>query len=148
MAHPVPADSGICRLGVVDRSDALESCSEVGMLESGNLVRNRDQFTGSLVKFTGRIGVTMKCGKNSCYSGDPCCKSCVANYMVELHDPTDPHTSMNVLVRTETLPCQGTNCSISCNPMTVGETYRVWGLLEECKGQSQCTLLYMGACML
>ncbi len=148
LKHPIPADAGICRKGVFPRDGTVESCSAHGTIESQQLVDDQINLTGGLIKIAGRVGVTMNCSNEACFSDEPCCNTCMANYMLEVKDPYNPSRKVNLLIKTETVPCMGTNCGVSCTPMVVGETYRLWGLLENCQGQSHCTLLFMGACPL
>lgn len=147
MNHPVPADTGICRKGTVWRDNRIESCQDFGLLSPAELVAGKSELTGRIVKFSGRVGVSMKCGKDPCAKDSPCCNSCVGNYVVEVADFDDPTARVTMLVRTELLPCSGTNCDVSCSPLRVGDLYKLWGVLDGCAG-GQCTLLYMGACPL
>jgi hypothetical protein len=148
LKHPIPANDGVCRKGVVPRDGLIESCDPYGTIDSQQLVDEQVNLTGGLIKIAGRVGVTLNCANEACFGDNPCCNTCMANYMMEIKDPHNPARKLNLLIKTEAVPCMGTNCGISCTPLTVGETYRMWGLLEECQGQSNCTLLFMGACPL
>lgn len=147
MTHPVPSDAGICRKGTVLRDNRIESCQDFGVLSPSELAAGSGALVGGIVKFSGRVGMSLKCSKDACPKDSPCCNDCVGNYVVELVDPVDPAARVTMLVRTELLPCSGSNCDVSCTPLLIGDTYKLWGLLEGCTG-GQCTLLYMGACPL
>jgi len=147
MSHPIPADAGICRKGEVARDYDLESCSDLGAMSAKEFLGERDTLVGQIVKITGTVGVDVKCSKNAC-GEDACCNTCVGNYVIHMRDPDDAGQKTSLTIETETVACTGSTCDLGCAPLTVGNSYMVWGLLEDCQGQSSCNVLYMGGCPL
>ncbi len=146
IGHPIPADNGICRKGVVTRDYDLESCSDQGALTAAEFLSQRGQLMGKIVKIAGKIGADIKCSQYACSEDNACCNTCVGDYRIALRNPMDPRQETVVTLSTEALACKGNTCDVSCAPLTVGDSYMVWGLLDSCKGQSNCTIFYMGGC--
>lgn len=146
--HPVPAEQGTCRKGDLKGDARLENCADWGTLWPEQLIDNHQSLVGRVIKFAARVGVTVKCNDSACFGGSNCCGNCVGNYAAELKQPFGHNDPLRVLIQTEGLACAGNPCDVSCAPLTVGETYRMWGVLSDCSGVHQCTFLLMGACPL
>lgn len=146
--HPVPSEQGICRKGGLERDVRLENCADWGTLWPSDLIHNHSALVGRVIKFAARVGVTLQCFSSACFGQGECCGDCVGNYATELTLPFGHASPLTMLIRTEGLACQGNPCDVSCSPLTVGETYRMWGVLSECSGSESCTFLLMGACPL
>lgn len=146
LSHPIPADAGICRKGIVDRDTTLEACSTDGLLAPTEFLDTRESLTGSIVKLAGTLDVRVKCSKNACGPSNPCCNACVGDYVIDVRDPDDPTREIGVTIAMDLVACGGNTCDVSCGPLDVGDTYVIWGLLDRCDGSSGCTLLHMGSC--
>ena len=112
------------------------------------LMNDPGPLIGQVVKLTGTLNTELKCGNVACPESDPCCNACRGHYVLELRDPAAPKSVLRVNLDKEGMSCAGTTCGASCSPFAVGETYTTWGVLTSCMGQSHCTLLHMGGCVL
>jgi hypothetical protein len=147
LSHPVPADSGICRKGIVHRDYDVESCGPQGTIAPGEFLTQKQVYLGQVVKLSGTVDVDIKCSNNAC-GEDACCNACVGNYKIMVKDPAKPDHATAVTVSMQTLACNGTTCDVACGPLDVGGAYTVWGILDKCHGTERCTMLYMGGCPL
>lgn len=147
LSHPVPATTGVCRKWEPVRDTVVESCDDVGITSVNQLWDNRVALSGEIVKVAGTLDYAVKCSKNPCSEDDPCCNSCKGHYVLDIADPVDPNVRLPLSIRTETMACGGTTCDVTCGPYQVGETYVMWGVLDECSSSSNCNLLLMGTCV-
>jgi len=148
MHHPVPSNEGVCKRGVLHRDVRLENCDEWGTLMPGESAVLFPSMVGSIVKFAATVGVSVNCSKDGCYGYDECCGTCVGEYAAELSAPKSDGQPLFVRIESANIPCQGGPCDLSCAPLMVGGTYRMWGVLSECTGHQSCRLILMGACPL
>jgi len=146
--HPVPSESGVCQRGHVVRDTRVENCDEWGTLMPAESSVLFPSMVGSIVKFAATVGVTFNCSQDGCIGAGECCGTCVGEYAAELSSPKSDAAPLLVRIESESIPCQGGPCDLSCSPMIVGETYRMWGLLTECTGKQSCRFVLMGSCLL
>jgi hypothetical protein len=132
VSHPVPAVAGVCRKWTPARDLSLETCNDNGLTTSSQLWSNRLALTGQIVKVVGTLDYSVKCSKNPCSAGDPCCNSCKGNYVLQVADPTDATSGLDLSIHAETMACGGTTCEVTCGPYIVGDTHVMWGVLEDC----------------
>ena len=144
-SYPVPSPFGICRKGSVARDASLESCGTDGTTPTSELITTRQALLGRIIKVEGQVGAAMKCHGNGCWDGDPCCQTCVGDFVMDVRLAETDERRLRLRIRMDSLACAGTNCDVQCGPMLVGDRYHVWGLLHSCT-DSECTLFFMGAC--
>lgn len=150
VTYPVPVDhgSGICRKGAITRRPEVEACRPDGTLTTAEFLSGHSQNTGQIIKVAGEISVQMSCSHFACAEHDPCCNTCLGNYVMQLRDPDDGKKWVDLLVDVGAPGCSGTTCDTSCGSLQPGDTYTVWGVLDGCQGLHRCTMLVMGSCPL
>ncbi len=138
---PLPADSGVCRLGDWRIPPALASCDKSDSLNPSLL----PGLGPAVIKLDGVVTTSLKCDDRRCDLHNPCCQRCIGNYALEMQ--TSDGGLATIALRTETLSCVGTNCGFTCAPMQPGRRYRVWGIfLPDDGAQAPGTLFVAGAC--
>jgi hypothetical protein len=138
---PLPADSGVCRLGDWRIPSALATCDPSDALSPSLL----SHVGPAVIKLDGIVTTVMNCDDRRCDIRNPCCQRCLGNYVLEMPNPEGPPST--IALRTETLSCVGTNCGFSCAPMQPGRRYRVWGIfLPDDGAQAPGTLFVAGTC--
>ncbi len=148
VTYPVPVDDepGICRKGAITRRPDVEACRPDGTLDAAAFVSSHAENTGQIVKIAGELTVQMSCSSFACADDDPCCNTCLGNYVVELRDPANQKQWVDLVIDVGAPGCSGTTCDTSCGPLQPGDTYTIWGVLDSCQGLHRCTLLAMGSC--
>lgn len=120
---PLPAESGICRLGDWSVPEPLGDCGRDDDLLDGHHLA---ELGLAAVKVEGVVQVEPICDGKTCSPSDPCCQRCVGSYRLDVAAPDE--APMPVALRTETLACAGNNCGFTCAPLQPGRRYRVYGL--------------------
>ena len=148
VTYPVPVDDepGICRKGAITRRPEVEACRPDGILDAATFFTTQSENTGKIVKIAGELKVRWTCSNNVCSDENPCCNTCLGNYMVELRHPDNVKQWVDIFIDVGAPGCSGTTCDTSCGPLQPGDTYTVWGVLDSCQGLHRCTMLAMGSC--
>ena len=121
--HPVPASTGLCRLGDFEMPEEIASCRRTGLTPAMMV----EMLSSGPAKLEGTLVVETECEGKSCPSYDPCCQRCTGSYQLDLGITSQFGTPLRIPIRTDTIACQGNNCGFDCSPMQPGRRYRIWG---------------------
>jgi len=136
---PLPAETGVCRLGDWSIPEPLGDCAREDLLRPELLLG----LGTAAVKLEGVVAAEMDCNGKRCGAQNPCCQRCVGSYVLDL----DGEEQLRIALRTETIACIGTNCGFSCAPLQPGRRYLVWGLwVPDDAGAAPGELFVAGSC--
>ena len=94
-------------------------------LSPDEVVNNSESLVGQNVTIRGIVQMSnfVTCTEEECSEDNPCCNSCTAE--LELTGKES-----RIAISGKDIGCSGDICSLTCEPMLVGNTYDVNGVLK------------------
>jgi hypothetical protein len=126
-------------------------CSNSRVLTSKEVVEQPDRWLNENITLQGVVGpLYTSCTEAACPPENPCCNSCTAMLALYMEDSSlstqpapftyDENEIAIGLEFPEGGGCKGNECEIACQPLQVGKSYTVTGLLVECYTVPRCIL--------